>query len=162
MDRAPDGGVKWREWITPRLRYYGIKVFNPALKPTENGKEDFQERAVRQKWKEAGEYDKLYVAGKDVRNTDLRFVDVTSFLVCYIDTSTYACGTWEEFFLANKQKKPILVVCKQGKVNCPDWVFFCINHKFVFSGFDDMFDYLHHIDTAKNIDTMGRWVFFNN
>ncbi len=33
MDRVPDGGVGWRNRITPMLKSLGVTVFDPCDKP---------------------------------------------------------------------------------------------------------------------------------
>ena len=40
MDRVPDGGVGWRQTITPKLTEMGVVVLNPCDKPVEVGIED--------------------------------------------------------------------------------------------------------------------------
>ena len=38
MDRVLDGGVEWREKLTPRLHNLGVIVYNPCDKPIDNPK----------------------------------------------------------------------------------------------------------------------------
>ena len=40
MDRVPDGGVVWREDITPQLKELGVGVLDPCKKPSEYATED--------------------------------------------------------------------------------------------------------------------------
>jgi hypothetical protein len=54
---------------------------------------------------------------------DLRVVDIVDFLIVYVNTDAYTVGTWEEFFWANRAKKPLFVVVEGGKQNCPALAF---------------------------------------
>ena len=46
MDRVPDGGVVWRDKITPLLESKGVVVLNPCDKPVEVGIEDASTRTI--------------------------------------------------------------------------------------------------------------------
>ena len=39
MDRVPDGGIGWRNAITPMLQELSVSVINPCDKPIESAKE---------------------------------------------------------------------------------------------------------------------------
>jgi nucleoside 2-deoxyribosyltransferase len=113
MDRVSDGGVFWREKLTPFLNSLGVIVFNPCDKPIDIGCESQELREHRRVCKENGDLQALRDA-KEIRSTDLRMVDISDFLIVNIDTECHACGTYEELFLANRQKKPVLIHCEQG------------------------------------------------
>ena len=49
---------------------------------------------------------------------------------------------------------------EQGKNQTPDWLFGTIPHQMFFSTWDEIKQYLIHIDTSENIDTHKRWYFF--
>lgn len=59
MDRVPDGGVGWRDSITPFLEDKGIVVLNPCDKPIEVGIEDSQTRVDIDSLKESQNYAKI-------------------------------------------------------------------------------------------------------
>lgn len=161
MDRVPDRGAGWRADITPFLKELGVVVFNPLNKPTETGIEDERSHTLRREFKEKGEYDELAAMMKVIRTTDLRLVDISDFLVVNLDINTHPCGTLEEIFWANRQKKPIIVHVEQGKSKAPDWLFGTIPHDMIFSEWDEVEAYLKHIDSGEQIDLKGRWYFFS-
>jgi nucleoside 2-deoxyribosyltransferase len=161
IDRVPDRGAGWREDITPFLQDRGVVVFNPLNKPSEIGAEDDGTHAAQGKMKQEGRYDELSSLMKVIRSTDLRLVDISDFLVVNLDINTHPCGTLEEIFWANRQKKPIIVHVEQGKQNAPDWLFGTIPHEMIFSTWEDVKGYLDHINSAEEIDTRGRWYFFS-
>ena len=94
-----------------------------------------------------------------IRNTDLRMVDISDFLVVNLDLDIHPCGTYEELFLANRQKKPIILRIKQGKGETPDWLLGTIPHETIFSTWEEVRDYLDLVDKGKVQDK--RWMFFN-
>ena len=98
---------------------------------------------------------------KTIRTTDLRLVDISNFLVVNLDLDVHPCGTYEEIFWANRQKKPILIHMEQGKKNAPDWLFGTIPHQMIFSSWDEIKEYLRNIDSGKYFKTYDRWYFFN-
>ena len=161
VDRVPDRGAGWRERITPFLESLGAVVYNPLTKPMSIGKEDEDSHLIKQSLKEEKDYDGLYQLMKTVRSTDLRLVDISDFLLVNLDMETHPCGTYEEIFLANRQKKPIIIHIKQGKENAPDWLFGAIPHHMIFSCWDSVKDYLLYIDRSENIKTFNRWYFIN-
>lgn len=161
IDRCPDDGAPWRDWMTPRLHGRGIGVIDPLQKPVDVGLEDDDGRQDRRALKEAGDYDGLTALMKPVRNVDLRFVDKADFTVACIDMDVQMCGTWEEVFTGNREKKPILVWCPQGKRKVPDWLFSVMPHQMMFGGLEALLDYLDHVASDPRAETYNRWVFFD-
>lgn len=161
MDRVADRGIGWRDSITPFLEQLGIVVFNPISKPTDIGLEDSDTHQIKIKLKSMWRYDELSSMMKTIRSVDLRLVDISDFLIVNLDLEIHPCGTYEEIFWANRQKKPIIVHMVQGKQNAPDWLFGVIPHQMIFSDWMDIYAYLEHINSAENINTYRRWYFFS-
>lgn len=160
IDRCPDEGRSWRESIFSFLTDLGVVVLNPLSKPTEIAKEDSECRQFRKQLKSDENYDPLRIQMKVIRNVDLRMVDISDFLIVHLDLDIYACGTLEEIFLANRQKKPIILHMKQGKQNVPDWLFGTIPHQTMFGNWEQVKDYLIQIDKGGE-PSPDRWYFFN-
>jgi hypothetical protein len=163
MDRVPDGGAGWRNKITPELEKLGINVVNPCdnmvgSKVLENE----ETRGWIEYYKETKQYDKIRAKFGMIRSVDLRCIDVCDFIIARIDLDVHACGTYEEIVTANRQKKPVLTYCKQGKSKAPNWLFFMLPHEYIFDSMEDIIVYLHKINHCVNIDDLDRWVFFNN
>jgi len=161
MDRVSDRGRGWREYITPFLQSLGIKVLNPLDKPTTLGLEDDNTHKLKLQFKKNKDYESLAAVMKTIRSIDLRMVDISDFLIVNLDIDTHPCGTLEEIFWANRQKKPILIHMKQGKENTPDWLFGTIPHDMIFSNWDDIKKYLIYINESSSIINHNRWYFFN-
>jgi len=159
MDRVPDGGVGWRRKVGQYLMSRGVIVFDPSNKPIDIGIEDIESREERKEWKENGDYDKIADTMRLIRNTDLRMVDISDFIVVNLDLDIHPCGTYEELFLANRQKKPIMLRVEQGKRETPDWLLGTIPHETIFSTWDEVRDYLDLVDAGRVKDK--RWMFFD-
>jgi nucleoside 2-deoxyribosyltransferase len=161
MDRVSDRGNGWRDSITPFLESLGVIVFNPIKKPIMIGQEDEATHKVKIKLKLEQNYDELSQLMKVIRSVDLRLVDISDFLIVNLDLDVHPCGTYEEIFWANRQKKPIIVHMVQGKQHAPDWLFGTIPHEMIFSSWQEITDYLNHINCSNNINDYKRWYFFN-
>lgn len=162
MDRVPDRGMQWRDFITPFLQQFDITVFNPLKKTGSVGLEDDITHKLKQDLKLNKKYDELSCVMKKIRSVDLRLVDISNFMIVHLDIDTHPCGTLEEIFLANRQKKPIIIHIQQGKQQCPDWLFGSMPHSLFFDDWHQIINYLHHIDKDQHIDTLNRWYFIHD
>ena len=149
MDRVHDGGVTWRQELTPVLKDFGIRVIDPCKKPILTVREDDETRWWIEHYKEMGQYDKIRKHFGSIRSADLRCVDISDFIIAHIDLDVHACGTYEEIVTANRQKKPVLVWCKQGKAKAPNWLFFMLPHEYIFSTIEEVIDYLYGKKTRE-------------
>ena len=161
IDRVADRGFGWRDSITPFLKDLGVVVFNPLNKPGDLGAEDDTTHQVKNLLKQSKKYDEFSNMMKTIRAVDLRLVDISDFLIVNLDINTHPCGTLEEIFLANRSKKPVLIRMEQGKNQTPDWLFGTLPHSMFFSTWDEVREYLSHIDTDTFINCENRWRFFN-
>jgi hypothetical protein len=162
MDRVPDGGTTWRNRIEPILESMGIVVLNPCKHVIHGIYEDEETRQNINYLKGNGLFDELKQAYSKIRNADLRCVDICDFIIAHIDINVHACGSYEEIVTANRQKKPILIWCEQGKINAPNWLFFMLPHENIFSSMQEILDYLKHINNLRDTDSLDRWLFFKD
>jgi hypothetical protein len=162
MDRVPDGGVTWRNRIEPMLESMGIVVLNPCKHVIHGIYEDEETRTNINYLKSNGLFDELKQTYSKIRNADLRCVDICDFVIAHIDINVHACGSYEEIVTANRQKKPILIWCEQGKTNAPNWLFFMLPHENIFGSMQEILDYLKHINNLRDTDSLDRWLFFKD
>ena len=160
MDRVPDGGIVWRYNITPKLQSHGIVVLSPTNKPIDIGIEgkDCQVELTDNSTDE--DYDKEATRVRLLRVIDLRMVDLADFLIVYIDPNTHLCGSYEELFTANSTKKPILVMIEGGKYRTPRWLLGTIPHQMIFGNWDDLLEYIRHVDEDVDVEHRKRWTWF--
>ena len=162
MDRVPDSGTGWREDVTPFLEGMGVTVLNPCKKPIDVGVEDDDARLNIEAYKSTGNFDMIREEYGNIRAVDLRCVDISDFIVASIDVDVHACGTYEEITLANRQKKPVLVWCQQGKAKAPNWLFFMLPHQHIFNSMEEITDYLSYVNSGENVAHFKRWFFFSD
>lgn len=136
IDNAADGGRTWRKDIAEFFHQLGVGVFDPTNKPLgqSEGKNFTQEinhlkvvdcNAARTKMKE-------------VVTNDLAMLDLSNFIVVYLDTDIYTCGTFSEITYAALEKKPVCIVCKQGKAAIPNWLWGLCKHEMFFNSWDEL------------------------
>ncbi len=161
IDSCPNLGISWRESIQDILiKDYGVIPFNPMNKPVVIADEhEFREQ--RRDWKRDGKYSELKEFVKQIRHIDLRMCDKSDFGIFYIDTNIHACGTYEELTRMNISKKPCLVICEQGLLGIPDWLFATLPVEHLFDDWYDLLLYLDKVHTNEVFDDMGRWVFWD-
>lgn len=165
IDRCPNLGTEWRNWIKPILaEKYDVYSYDPMDKPVVIANEH-EHRELRHTWKRNGEYDKLATFIKELRHVDLRLCDKADFGIFYVDTTIHMCGTYEELAQMNREYKPCLIVCKQGISGIPDWLFGMVPTNFLFGSFDGLFYYLDNINDPTcqmSNHSAKRFVFFKH
>lgn len=162
MDRAKDAGIGWRREIRWGMNHLGVQWLDPTRKPIDVGVESDESRAHRRECKQQGDLASVSEEMNPIRRVDLRMVDVSDFLIVNLDLDIHACGTYEEIFLANRQKKPVLIHVEQGRNNVPDWLLATFPEEYIFDSWSDLKDYLDKVDgDTEWVDTQGRWYFFN-
>jgi hypothetical protein len=60
--------------------------------------------------KDRGDFRALEELGRQLIKLDLRFVDVSDFLIVHLFPGIETCGTWDELFEARRQRKPVFVI----------------------------------------------------
>lgn len=125
MEFVEDHGVGWRKDFIKLTQEAGLKIdmIDPTNKPggvdVNIGEDKFyQEMLQKQKrWSELRQYVKKY------RRYDLRFVDISDFLVVAINTKVPQWGTANEVYMAEQEHKPMFFICEGGLSNLPRWLF---------------------------------------
>lgn len=161
MEHESDNGVNWRIEIQLELKDLEIIFLDPTSKPTHVGIEDETTKILLNDLREKGDYKLLRQIIQPIRSYDLRMVDISDFLIVHLDRDIPTCGTWEELFLANRQKKPIVLHFAQGKNKVPHWLFDVIPDQMMFSSWNEVYNYVRHIATDSNIEDCNRWKFFD-
>lgn len=163
MDNVEDNGVSWRREITPFLQQLNIGILDPTNKACDYGYEDCHTKDKLKSLRKLGEYDEVCKIVKGIVRTDLRMVDRADFVIAYINTDIFMCGSFIEIAHATNQRKPIIIMCEQGKKNVPGFLWgLCGGHSTFFGAWQQVKDYLRCIDCLEKIDDLnGRWKFFD-
>ncbi len=117
IEMAKDHGVGWRKKIIELSRQAGLKIdyIDPTEKPGEkhlNIGENVNHQARLQqegKWRELRDYVRNY------RRSDLRFVDISDFIIVSIDPTIAQWGTANELYVADSSNSRVVAL--------PLWLF---------------------------------------
>ncbi len=161
MEKDETNGVEWRQTIQLALRDLGICWLDPTKKPTDIGRETVESKNEMIEAREACDYEAVHKLMKIIRCVDLRMVDISDFLVVNLDPDIPTFGTHEEIANANRQKKPIIIRIVGGKAKTPLWLLAMLPHQLILSTWEEVHQYLRHIDHDTLIDRLNRWYFFN-
>ena len=163
IDHASDDGVGWREELTPYLEKMGLTILDPTNKPVSQCRynEIGDEKLHIQKLVNLKRWDELRTMAKEIVLVDLRMVEVSDFMIAYIDKDIHICGTYDEIFESLRRRKPTLIVHKGGKSQMSMWLRGKMNHNFVFDTFDELYAYLEALHDGTVEPDYTRWVFFD-
>lgn len=124
MEYAADHGIGWRRKIIKLAHDAGLDVFliDPTDKPIQGDglseeKHKLQQMISNHRYAEAQQYVKTY------RHFDLRFTDLSDFLIAMINPEIPQWGTSNEIYLSESQKKPIFFICPGGLSRIPTWLY---------------------------------------
>ena len=163
IDHADDDGVAWRQKLTPYLKKMGLTILDPTDKPVSQCRynEIGDEKLHIHKLKKLKRWDELRTMAKEIVLVDLRMVEVSDFMIAYIDKDIHICGTYDEIFESLRRRKPTLIVHKGGKAEMSMWLRGKMNHNFVFDSFDELYEYLEALHDGTVEPDYTRWVFFD-
>lgn len=162
IENAKDDGVSWRIKLKQQCfaQKIDIRWIDPCNKPANGIKEIGKEKDIISNLRKNGEYDQLTKVMKNIRRQDLRFCDLSDFVVFYYDPDIGTCGSWDEVFTIEDQHKPIFVVCEKGKNRIPAWLFAAVNHEEMFESIEDLVEHLSYLNRIPMEDLVKdrRWV----
>ena len=85
MDRVPDGGIGWRNAITPMLQELSVSVINPCDKPIESAKETPTTREIINYYKQTGQFNKIREEYGHIRNANRgKCSHQIGYFLCYL------------------------------------------------------------------------------
>lgn len=162
IDHADDDGKGWRTSAEKWFEKRNVFVFNPCNKPVtyQKYKEIDEEKTKMMALKASGRFYELAQRMKEIVHVDLRMVDVSDFVVVYLNPEIGMFGTIHELINSLHQRKPTLVVIEGGKTKAPNWLFGIMDFNFMFDSFDNLYEFLTHIDEGYIEADLKRWVFF--
>ena len=131
---ARNFGVDWRKAFTQSVLSYNLplKIIDPCNKQDKAFEEIGTWRQHLKEMKEKGDFDAVTKAMKKIRRWDLRAVDLSDFVVVYIDPKIPTMGTIDEIVVAERQRKPVLAICNCELKNVPEWLFTIVRHEEMF------------------------------
>jgi len=125
MENVADHGVEWRRKFVKLIAESGLKIdlIDPTDKPGGYDIKIGENKAYQETLQKEGRWEELRQYVKQYRRYDLRFVDISDFLVVVVDTKVPQWGTSNEVYTAEQQHKPMFFICDGGLAKFPRWLF---------------------------------------
>ncbi len=150
-------GTSIREYFRTELAKINITVFDHYHCPfmEDNIKED-QETVNEIKQIINEERFEQLEKYKSIRSHDLALIDKSDFVIMHFVSGITMCGTWEEFFSANRMKKPIFFITDNKKLT-PSWVYWTLPHQYIYTAKESVLSMLQKIDMGIIPIDSDRW-----
>lgn len=150
-------GTGIREYFRNELGQMGITVFDHYHCPfmEDSIKEDAETVALIKTLiaeERFAELEKL----KSIRAHDLALVDKSDFIIVEYKAGVTMCGTWEEFFSANRMKKPIFFITDNKKLTSA-WVYWTIPYRYIYNSKEEVLSMLQRINSGEVAIDSDRW-----
>ena len=147
----------WRKIYTEDLEKLGVKCFDPNKNHFLNQSSETEEdRNTLKQMRDNGEWEYVHNYMKGVIRRDLRFIDLSTFIIGNIEPDQPTWGTIHEIVMASIQKKPILLTIKDKK-RFPLWLAGLMDMDLVFEKWEDLLKYLVKIDSAETPANPKYW-----
>lgn len=162
----------WRDRIAPQLTKFGIKIWDPLIKPSWmpniSGDDQKQDRIYINNNINNLNIEKLseiYKNNNIIKESCLRLVSACDFVICKIGGPTV--GTFHELAVANSQNKPILFFTDNEDRIDSMWRLSQFSNEYdissVFFGkVDDLLKYLRNINSGVISPDKLKWIFLPN
>jgi hypothetical protein len=140
-----DGGVFWRDKLTPKLQALGITVLNPCQSEcnTTLGTTILESREQMKKFKRAGNFEAFDEQIRKIIQDDLRQVTESNFLIVYWNNEYRHGGTVHEIVQAWQLHIPTFVVCYDAKTEMNDWILGLVRQNGqIFENFGQFMDFI--------------------
>lgn len=131
---------------------FHLNVFDPAADPKQQRTPDLI------KAQKECDYATIREIGKSFVRKDLGTVDRTDFVIAHVPYKVCTTGVPHEIIHANNIKRPVLLVCTQGKQFISPWYYGFIALEFMFSSWDELYCYLEEVDKGQHKNN-DRWAF---
>jgi nucleoside 2-deoxyribosyltransferase len=143
-----DDGVGWREMITPRLTEFGIVVTDPTKKTIYGEVAD--DKTLFKQLASERRFDELKEKFWPVVRKDLRMIDKADFLIAVYSPNVKMLGTIHELVIAQNQRKPIILFCKDSEAeDINPWVLTFAKKGCFFTKWDDVIKHLQEVDKGN-------------
>ena len=98
---------------------------------------------------------------KKIVSIDLHYLDLSNFVVAYLDLDVRLTGSITEITYAALEKKPIIIICPQGKAKLPNWLYGMCDHRLFFDDIESSKQYINKVNNNKIFISAERWRFIN-
>jgi hypothetical protein len=151
MEFVADHGIEWRRKFIRLVRESSLDIdfIDPTDKPGPDDMHIGENQQYQIQLQKMGKFNELKKYVHKYRHYDLRFVDISDFLVALIDPSIPQWGTSNEIYLSEEQHKPLFIICDGGLYNLPRWLFDVVELNQVFENIEDVVEQLIMLDNGE-------------
>jgi len=152
IEHTNEGDNDWRPEVKHHLtESFGIDVFDPLA-------DEKQKRAtVLRAAMEKEDFDQVEEIATAFVKKDLGKIDRSDFLIAYNPKGVPTTGVPCEVHHAVQLKKPVMIVCPDGKRAASLWYWGYIRHEYIFGSWADLYEYLEEVDQFKHRDNHRWW-----
>lgn len=144
-------GPNWRmEPSKILIEQFKVDLFDPFDDPKQQNAPKLIEA------REQCNFDEMARIADSFVRKDLSVVDSSDFLVACLPRGVPTTGTVHEIIVKANSKKPVLLVCLEGKQYIPFWYWAFIPHSQMFGRWEDLWQYLKEVDAGLHADNY-RW-----
>lgn len=160
IDDVPDLGVQWRLDLIQKSHEagLGVRYIDPCNKPSSCAQEVLDGKRIVDSFREKKDWDGMRKFVKTLRREDLRFTDIVDFLVVKVNPNCHMCGSYDELFTAERQRKPIFCIIEEGIERLPVWLFGVFHLDNVFTSVDECVERLIQLDNTPFEELNDCWV----
>ncbi len=159
MEYAQDHGIGWRRNFINLSNEAKLQIhyIDPTNKPGGKDIQIGEDKFYQEKLQKKGKFKKLTKYVHSYRRYDLRFVDISDFLIVSITPNIPQWGTANEIYMAEAQHKPIFAMIPGGLYQMPRWLLDVFDPNYVFENEKQVIDKLLKLDKGE-VDLDQKWV----
>ena len=159
MEYAADHGIEWRRNFINLSNEAGLNIhyIDPTNKPGGRDIKMGEDKEFQQNLQDEGKFLELKNYVSKYRRYDMRFVDLSDFLVTSITPTIPQWGTADELYLAEQQHKPRFGIIKGGLYRLPRWLFDVFDLDYIFEDERQVVDRLLQLDKGE-VKLDDKWI----
>ena len=147
------------DWRPPVIKVltdrFGIDVHDPSTDEKQGRAPLLVKALEEERYEDAEKVARIFV------KKDFTVIAHSHFLIAYAPRGVVTTGTPCEVHYAVNDKKPVMVVCPEGKKYAPRWYFGNIRHQYIYGSWDECYDYLQEVDDRKHTDNHRWWFVYD-
>ena len=141
----------WRPEVVAALsERFGINVHDPTINEKQVRAVDLDNAL------ESGDFNTVEKIARAFTKRDFAEIDRCDFLVACHGHKISSIGVPCEVHHAIQLKKPVCIVCPEGKRFAGKWYFGNVKHQYIFGNWNDLYAYLQEVDLGLHKDN-HRW-----
>jgi len=152
-----DESLSWRDLVETELSNLEIICLSPIKRTFDKQMVETKEDRERLKLiRQNGEWDEVASYMKEVVKKDLRLIDLSDFVIFNFEFEKPTFGTMHELVVAEQQRKPIFVTCRDLKL-VPLWIMGLIDKKYFYRSITDVIEAVRKINSGEQSIDSDRW-----